>query len=150
MEDIVVNMPEELMVCSILVKRLYEKIMDPILSSNELPRIEIEILLFLANHPEYNTATSIVSHKGYTKSHVSTALKHLELTGYISKKHPANNKKTYCLHIEDKAMTLIQEAQQYKKKFSEVLCKDLSDESLRNLWDCLTRIAENAGIKTEA
>lgn len=144
------NAPAEILACSMLIKRLYEKIMSPILTGNELPRIEMEILLFLANNPEYNTATAIVAEKGYTKSHVSTALKHLEASGYISKNHIGSNRKTFYLKLEDKARPLIRQGQLYQQKFSQILNQGISEDSLRTAWKVLEKMADNAWKEVES
>lgn len=144
------NAPAEIMACSFMIKRLYEKIMSPILAGNELPRIEMEILLFLYNNPEFNTATSIVEEKGYTKSHVSTALKHLEAIDYISKRHSETNRKTFYLQIEEKAMPLIKQGLLYQKQFAQILNAGISHEELATAWKVLEQMAKNAAETVEA
>lgn len=144
------NAPAEIMACSFVIKRLYEKIMSPILAGNELPRIEMEILMFLYNNPEYNTATAIVEEKGYTKSHVSTALKHLEAIHYISKHHSNNNRKTFYLQVEEKAMPLIRQGQLYQQQFAQILNEGISREELATAWRVIEKMAENASKVVEA
>ena len=54
-----------------LFKRLYDQTMDPIAQQWDLTRMELDILLFLANAPAYDTAADIVERRRLTKSHVS-------------------------------------------------------------------------------
>ncbi len=144
------NAPAEIMACSFMIKRLYEKIMSPILTGNELPRIEMEILMFLHNNPEFNTATAIVEEKGYTKSHVSTALKHLEANGYISKRHSSSNHKTFYLQVEEKAMPLIHQGKLYQQQFAQILNQGISKEDLTTAWKVVEQMAANAAKVVEA
>ncbi len=64
---------------------LYEKRMAPVSTSFDLTAIELSIILFLANNPEYDTAKDIVNKRHLTKSHVSVSLRDLEERGYIKK-----------------------------------------------------------------
>ena len=51
-----------------LFKRLYDQTMDPIAQRWDLTRMELDILLFLANAPAYDTAADIVERRRLTKS----------------------------------------------------------------------------------
>ena len=57
-----------------LFKRLYDQTMDPIAQRWDLTRMELDILLFLANAPAYDTAADIVERRRLTKSHVSVSI----------------------------------------------------------------------------
>ena len=62
-----------------LFKRLYDQTMDPIAQQWDLTRMELDILLFLANAPAYDTAADIVERRRLTKSHVSVSIHSLIL-----------------------------------------------------------------------
>lgn len=49
-----------------LFKRLYDQTMDPIAQQWDLTRMELDILLFLANAPAYDTAADIVERRRLT------------------------------------------------------------------------------------
>ena len=63
---------------STLTKKIYDRTMEPLCSQYHISRMELDILLFLANNPGYDTAKDIVCQKRFTKSHVSTSLHLLE------------------------------------------------------------------------
>ena len=64
-----------------LWKRLYEKELHNVCKRYDLHKMDVDILLFLANHPQCQNATDIVQRRKLTKSHVSTSLKFLEEQG---------------------------------------------------------------------
>ena len=60
------------------VKTLYSEFVSPVCAKYGLTRIELDILLFLANNTRYDTATDIVEVRFLAKSQVSAAIKNLE------------------------------------------------------------------------
>ena len=64
-----------------LFKRLYQEKLEPVCSEYSLTRMELNILLFLANNPVHDTATDIVEVRHLTKSHVSASVKTLQARG---------------------------------------------------------------------
>ena len=68
-----------------LLKRLYQEKLEPVCSESSLTRMEMNILLFLANNPAYDTATDIVEVRHLTKSHVSASVKTLQARGYLQR-----------------------------------------------------------------
>ncbi|MFR7462338.1 MAG: MarR family transcriptional regulator [Subdoligranulum sp.] len=59
------------------VKTLYSEFVSPVCAKYGLTRIELDILLFLANNTRYDTATDIVEVRFLAKSQVSAAIKNL-------------------------------------------------------------------------
>ena len=68
-----------------LFKRLYQEKLEPVCSEYSLTRMELNILLFLANNPVHDTATDIVEVRHLTKSHVSASVKTLQARGYLQR-----------------------------------------------------------------
>ena len=56
---------------------LYHKLQSPVLARYQMTQIELDVLLFLANHPGLDTAKDIVEIRRLTKSHVSAAVEGL-------------------------------------------------------------------------
>ena len=58
-----------------IVTSFYSQCVKPVCEKYGLTRMEFDILMFLSNNPEYNTASDIVRIRLLTKSHVSISLK---------------------------------------------------------------------------
>lgn len=71
----------------------YESLSKSICEKYNLTKMEYDILMFLYNNPQFNTAADIVKVRKSTKSHVSLALKSLREKGLIEKKQSPKNKK---------------------------------------------------------
>lgn len=74
----------------------YELLSGEVCDRYGLTQMEYDILMFLHNNPQYNTAAEIVKIRKSTKSHVSTSLKNLESKGLVERIQSKDNKK----HIE--------------------------------------------------
>ena len=64
-------------------KRYYAACFQALAGEYGLNQLEIDILLFLHNNPDCNTASDIVELRGLAKSNVSTAIERLRREGYL-------------------------------------------------------------------
>jgi len=81
----------------------YARLMDPLCKKWELTRNELDVLLFLANNPEYDRAVDIVNNRGLSKSHVSLSVSNLEGRGLLRREEDAIDRRTVHLHLLPKA-----------------------------------------------
>lgn len=124
-------------------KALYSACMEPVCKKHRITRTELDILLFLANNPQYDTASEIIEIRCLAKSHVSTSIKALELSGLLTKHYKPGNKKTAHLSLTQRAAPLIADGRQAQEHFLHVMCDGLSDEEIGLLHRCFHRIHEN-------
>ncbi|MBS7007379.1 MarR family winged helix-turn-helix transcriptional regulator [Anaerostipes sp.] len=91
-------------------KHLYRQSFQPLSEQYGLSQLEIDILLFLRNNPEHNTAKDISSMRGFAKSNVSKAVESLRVQGYLSSFQDPDNRKvhrlTLCSDMEDRIISL--------------------------------------------
>ena len=64
-------------------RRMYQKSFQPLSQDLELSQLEMDLLLFLSNNPDRNTARDAVLLRGFAKSNVSTAVERLEGKGWL-------------------------------------------------------------------
>lgn len=126
-----------------ITRCLYASFLEPVCRKYQLTRMELAVLLFLANNPQFCSAADIVEHRQFAKSHVSMAVKTLSEKGYLTKSHAANNRKTICLSICDSAAEIVQDGQAAQKVFIDVLFRDFTPEDVAKLTELLTKINTN-------
>lgn len=124
-------------------KALYSVCMEPVCREHGITRTELDILLFLANNPQYDTAAEIVEARCLAKSHVSMSIKALERSGYLEKRYLAGNKKTAHLSIQDRAKSLIDDGRKAQEHFFHVMFDGLSPKEILLMQICFTRIQQN-------
>ena len=122
----------------------YAKLTKSICEKFRLTQMEYDILMFLHNHPQFNTAADIVKVRKATKSHVSTTLKTLEDNGLIRKIQSPDNKKRVEIELLEPAQKVIQEGLNVQKEFVKDLFEGLSEEELRMWQSIFTKVCNNA------
>lgn len=130
---------------SILVtKKLYAISLEPICKQYNLTKMELDILLFLANNPKYDSAKDIIERRQLTKSHVSTSIKSLIEKSYILPTYLENNKKTVHLKLDSCANEIIRAGQMAQKNFMAIIFKDFTDEEKQAIINSFEKVSKNA------
>ena len=125
------------------VKMLYSKCVGRVCQKHEITRMELDILLFLANNPCFDTASDIVEMRYLSKSQVSASVKSLEMRGYIRKEYAEDNRKTVHLTICDAASALVADGKDAQEKFLMVMMEGIPKEELECMRRCMCRMLEN-------
>lgn len=122
----------------------YEMLTKSVCDGYQLTQMEYDILMFLHNNPQHNTAADIVRIRKSTKSHVSTSLKSLESRGLIERLQSADNKKHIEIRLLSAAEPIIEAGIKTQKEFAKHILAGLSDEEKRICKDVFTKICINA------
>ena len=126
-----------------VIKTLYSKCVEDVCNRHEITRMELDILLFLANNPCFDTATDIVEIRYLSKSQVSSSIKSLEKRGYIRREYAEKNKKTAHLQVCELAQSVITDGRAAQERFVSILLQGLTDEERNCMKYCFDRIVEN-------
>ena len=127
----------------LLLKEAYDQTLDPVAQRLGLTRMELDLLLFLANNPAHNTAAEAVRLRQWTKSHVSAAVHALQDKGLLSAQHPEGNRKTLLLTPLPAAGELIRDGQKAQRTFFQVMRRDFTRPEEQALEAILKKIARN-------
>ena len=128
----------------------YHTVLAPLCEQTQLPPAAVDILLFLANNPSYNTAKDICCHKGLKPSIVSFHVDRLVTEGYLLRRSvPGDRRKTMLLCTE-KAAPIIAQGRVLQHSFAEQLASGLSEEDLAHFRRCIAVFDRNIErIRTE-
>ena len=122
----------------------YELLFGKVCDKYELTQMEYDILMFLHNNPQNNTAAEIVKIRKSTKSHVSTSLKNLENKKLIERKQSEENKKHVEIFLLDKAELIVEEGINAQKKFAQNVLSGLTEEEKDMCIRVFDKICNNA------
>lgn len=125
------------------IKTLYSKCVADVCTRHNITRMELDILLFLANNPCFDTATDIVEIRYLSKSQVSTSIKLLEGRGYVRKEYARDNRKTAHLKICDKASQVIDDGRTAQEDFLSAMLHGFTREEVEHMKNCFHRMWEN-------
>ena len=105
--------------------------------------MELDILLFLANNPCFDTATDIIEVRYLSKSQVSSSIKLLEQCGYLRKEYLECNRKTAHLRICKEAGDIIHDGQAAQEEFISIMLDGFSQEEITGMRQYNDRILRN-------
>lgn len=127
-----------------ITKKLYAVSLEPVYKQYVLTKMELDIILFLANNPGYDSAKDIIERRLLTKSHVSTTIKSLIEKKYLKSTYLHNNKKTVHLVLLDSSIEIVKAGQLAQKKFIEAIFKDFTKSDKQIIINSFSKISQNA------
>ena len=122
----------------------YELLSGEVCDRYELTQMEYDILMFLHNNPQLNTAAEIVKIRKSTKSHVSTSLKKLENRGFVKRIQSEDNKKHIEIVLLDRAALIVEAGLNAQKQFAQNVLRGLTEEEKHVCMNVFDKICNNA------
>lgn len=124
-------------------KKTYNKFISPTLNDLGLTHNEFEILVFLQENLEYNTAKDIVEFSGLSKGLISRSIESLLKKDMITIKKDENDKRVFRLYISKSAEETISILNKISNEFCRLLLKGLQDEELIAFDSILNKMIKN-------
>lgn len=125
------------------VIKLYNSLFVPLLEKYQLTQLEMDILLFLANNPPYDTARDIVDKRHLAKSHVSSGVESLADRGLLERSRQCGNRKTIHLHLTRQAAPIVEAGRAVQQQYGQILLEGFSAQEREMLFSFLERVGEN-------
>ena len=126
------------------VTSYYEVLSGEVCDRYGLTQMEYDILMFLHNNPQHNTAAEIVKIRKSTKSHVSTSLKKLEEKGLVERIQSEDNKKHIEIVLLDRAALIVEAGLNAQKQFAQDVLSGLTEEERHMCIKVFDKICNNA------
>lgn len=126
--------------------RLYRQMLAPIVKEYELTQLEMDVLLFLANNPKFDTARDLVDIRHLSKSHVSTAVDSLVQRQFLERVQREGNKKLIHLVLLPAAAAPVRAGQAAQKEFFRLAFEGFTSTEQKQLNDLMGRIERNARV----
>lgn len=124
-------------------KHLYRQTFQPLSEQYGLSQLEIDVLLFLNNNPEFNTAKDISTMRGFAKSNVSKAVESLRLQGYLSAYPDPDNRKVHRLTLSPGMKDRVKALSDCQAQCFALLLDGFTEEERRKLQEFFSRIDAN-------
>lgn len=124
----------------------YESLSKSICEKYNLTKMEYDILMFLYNNPQFNTAADIVKVRKSTKSHVSLALKSLREKGLIEKKQSPKNKKIVEIFMLDEAKKIVEDGIDLQKRLMYNLLDGFTEDEKKMWKSMFDKICANSEL----
>lgn len=124
------------------IMQIYSAKCKPLCREIGMPQTAFDILMFLSNNPECNTARDIVEVRNIKANLVSVNVEKLVKEGYLNRAQSPGDRRKTLLHCTDKAQMIVEKGRQLQADFVEELFQNV-DEQLRNRFFQVMRILES-------
>ena len=124
-------------------KRYYAACFQALAGEYGLNQLEIDILLFLHNNPDCNTASDIVELRGLAKSNVSTAIERLRREGYLRVMPDRGNRRKRRLYLLPERESTVLRLAQEQRRCLHSLTEGFTQAELGQLRGMIDRMEEN-------
>lgn len=121
----------------------YNEMCKPICKKLKLSQTAFDILMFLANNPEYKTARDIVEIRKIKANLVSVNVERLVEEGYLKRKAVEGDRRKVHLVCTEKAQPIIEKGQEFQKAFTEKLFENIDEETGKILLEVRNTMEQN-------
>ena len=121
----------------------YHAVMQPLCTEAKLPPAALDIILYLANNPSYNTAKDICRMRGHKPGIVSVHVERLVNDGLLERREMPGDRRQTRLICTEQAQALIERGRQVQWQFGRRLLEGIPEEDLATMRRCLERMDGN-------
>lgn len=132
------------------IVRLYEKMMKSVCSTYQLSMVEVDIIAFLKNHPQKDTAADIVELRMLSKAAVSKGVDLLIRKSFLERETDHNDRRKVHLKLTKKAEPVMKDIQRTQQNFTDLLFRDFSEEDYEMYYEFRERILMNVKSSEES
>lgn len=124
-------------------QKCYARLLEPICQKWNLTRNELDVILFLANNPDFDRAVDIVNNRGLAKSHVSMSVADLENRGLLERIPDPQDRRTVHLKLTEQAKPITDVGCGVQKQFMDYLHQGITEEQLEMMRMLAERVHKN-------
>ena len=115
----------------------------PLCKEIQMPQTAFDILMFLANNPDYNTARDIVEIRGLKANLVSINIEKLVKEGFLERMPDAKDRRKNVLICTENAKPIIEKGRQLQIGFFGNLFDGIDEESRRQFFGVIEKLRTN-------
>lgn len=133
------------------MRAVYDELLDGAAVACGLTRQEADILIFLSNNPNLNTAREISRYRGFSKAYVSKAVEPLVEKGYLAVRVDAQDRRRIRLLLGETAEKPVLALHKAQREFAQIVSRDIPQAEIEALINLVERFGENAakGIRED-
>lgn len=122
---------------------LYENLCQPVCRECGIAQTALDILMFLANNPEYYTARDICRVRGIKANLVSFHVEKLVQEGYLERESITGDRRQVRLLLTEKAEPAIAQGRAVQQSYREILTDHIAPSDLKAFQRCMDTIRQN-------
>ncbi len=126
----------------------YQNLCSPVCRQTGLTQNSFDILMFLANNPEFNTAKDISNIRAIKANIISFSVDRLVKEGYLERFAVPDDRRKVKLICTKKAAPLIEQGHAIQKEFYNQIYAGFKDSDLQTYFKYMEQIYKNMETKT--
>lgn len=132
------------------IVRLYEKMMKEVCDHYQLSMVEVDIIAFLKNHPQKDTAMDIVELRMLSKAAVSKGVDSLIRKSLLERETDQKDRRKIHLKLTGKAEPIMKDIQRTQESFTDLLFQNFSEEEYGTYLGFRRQILDNVKKSEES
>lgn len=125
------------------VFHLYDKMLKKVCAEHHLTVVEAEVVSFIQNNPEKDTATDIVELRRLSKGAVSKAVESLIQKSLLERIPDTEDRRRIHLKLGPKAKPITEMIDEVRKEFLDTILEGITEEELKLHVRFLSRMFHN-------
>ncbi len=137
------NVGAKIMIQLQKIKKAYDAYLTPLSLAKKMTKIQLLIIGFLANNPDYDKAKDIEEILDIKKSNISAAIDDLVNREYIIKSSDQNDRRIIHLAITNKSFEIVEIVRKAQEEFTKMIFKNISDREIEQYLLVVKMIINN-------
>lgn len=129
--------PSELLTVNKKTMHIYEAYCTPVCKKYQLNQSDLDLILFIANNPMYNTAKDVCEIRGIKKGIISVTVERLVQNGYLTRENDRNDRRIQRLCLTEKCQPIISDGHKMQEDFFAAITAGLTETEL-SLYQALS------------
>ncbi|MCI8524922.1 MAG: MarR family transcriptional regulator [Oscillospiraceae bacterium] len=121
----------------------YDRVLTAAAQASGLTKPEADVLLFLANNPQFRTARDVAAYRGFSKTYVSKSLERLTRRGLVTARTDPADRRVLNLTLTDAAAGPVRQLQSAQRAFFQRLTDGIPRSDAGVLRRMMARVQEN-------
>lgn len=123
--------------------KTYESFCQPLCKKFQLSQTSFDVLMFLANNPEFNTARDISEIRGIPQWNGICSSGFSGKNGYLIRQADPDDRRIWRLLITEKSTEIILTGKQIQQEFGHQLTEGISEKDLKVYMEIAEKFKEN-------
>lgn len=107
---------------------VYQRFCQNVIRDWELNATSFQVVMFLANNPDYNTARDVSRMRGIKTGITSIAVEQLIQMGFLERRTDPNDRRIQRLFVTEQARDLVEQGRQAQREFAESIAEALTPQ----------------------
>lgn len=133
----------EVIMLGVQLKKLLAKKVEMVIQECDLRPVELDLLVFLHNEKNIDTAKEIIQKKHLSKAHISKSIDNLRTKGFIKVNEDEQDHRISHITLTEKSIEFVSRVEELYTECRERMQQDISEEELEIVKNVILKMSDN-------